>query len=236
MFQSRTNITTRVAATVGAMSGRTTRPRMRNRPAPSITATSSHSVGSCPTAPCRTKTASGAVTAASARVMPAKVSIRCTRRERSASGIAYAITGRLARTRNPCVTVRRPRYRERARAKAAGNATATVRQAANIAARVLVASSCQKVGSATPMSAMWSSVGGPVHEGGRMLSSGSTPIAARPVQASGSKKAPVTAAMAMVRAALNPTVSRRAGCKPRRQGPRPRRSTRPKSLRSANHW
>src|SRR6266568_2747989 len=185
MFQSRTNITTRVAATLGAMSGRRIPPRMRNRPAPSMTAASSQSVGSCATAPCRTKTASGAVTAASARVMPAKVSIRWTRPDRSASGITYAITGKLARTRNPCVAVRPPRNRERASAKAAGNATATARQAANIAARVLVASSCQKVGSATPISAMWSSVGGPVHDGGRVLSSGRTPTAARPVQASG---------------------------------------------------
>src|SRR5713226_8804272 len=63
-FQSSTNMTIVVAATLGAASGKTTSPSTRNSPAPSSTAASSHSGDSCRSAPWRTYTASGAVTAA----------------------------------------------------------------------------------------------------------------------------------------------------------------------------
>jgi len=62
------------------------------------------------------------------------------------------------------------RKEERARLYAARKLTPTASAAAQAADRVLVASSCQKVGSAMPISENLSSVAEPLHDGGWAVS------------------------------------------------------------------
>src|SRR5713226_6061526 len=113
------------------------------------------------------------------------------------------MAGRLASTRKLWVTRPSPRKLDRARPYAARNEQTIVSTAAQADAIVLVASSCQKVGSAMPISRKWSMVIDPVQDGGRVLLSGSSPNEARAVQASGTRKAATAAVKRRIRMAAS---------------------------------
>src|SRR5258708_35956321 len=106
---------------------------------------------------------------------------------------------RLASTRKLWVTRPSPRKLDRARPYAARNEQTIVSTAAQADAIVLVASSCQKVGSAMPISRKWSRAIDPVQDGGRALLPGSSPNEARPVQATGTRKEAATAVQRRIR-------------------------------------
>src|SRR5919204_5683118 len=112
------------------------------------------------------------------------------------------MAGRLASTISAGASTVSLRACERASAYAAGKDTAMVISAAHAADVVLVASSCQNSGSATPTSANRSSEGDPDHDGGWVALFGTRPSDASSVQPRGRRT--TTTARASSSALLNP--------------------------------